>query len=295
MKEEQERKNRLIALFSTTGIHGIILLLMFFIIAWKAPNPPLGEAGVDLNIGLDFEGSGDVQPEEPVGGTNQAKIEKVEENKPEPQQPIEEVKETVKPVEAKVEEEKVATGNDEESPIAVKEKKEKKEEVKPVEKPKEKVEEKPIAVYKPNVSAAKTDDEKSNQNGKPGKPGSQGDDLNKTGDKGDPQGTVDGKAMYGKPGNGGGGSGGSSLEIAGWQWDEKPSPNVPANESGRVVFEIKVDDNGDVISIKTLERSISAEAEQACKKAVEKLTFTKTGVNVPSISTGKVTFVVRSR
>ncbi len=294
MKEEQERKNRLVALFSTLGIHGMLLLLMFFIIAWKAPNPPLGEAGVDLNIGLEFEGSGDVQPEEPVGGTDQSKVEK-EETKPEqPQQPLEEVKETIKPVEAKVEEEKIATGNDEESTVVVKEKKEKKEEVKPVEKPKEKVEEKPIAVYKP-ANPTKVDGEKSNQNGKVGKPGNQGDDQNKIGDKGDPQGTVDGKAMYGKPGDGGGGNGGSSLEMSGWRWDEKPNPTVPANESGRVVFEIKVDGDGEVISIKTLERSISAEAEQSCKKAIEKLTFTKTGTNVPSISTGKITFVVRAR
>ncbi len=43
-------------------------------------------------------------------------------------------------------------------------------------------------------------------------------------------------ALYGKPG---GGAGGSSLELSGWIWDEIPSPNVPNNESGRLVFEIQ--------------------------------------------------------
>ena len=69
---------------------------------------------------------------------------------------------------------------------------------------------------------------------------------------------------------------------------------MPNNESGRVVFEIKVDGAGEIISIKTLERSVSLEAEKICRQEIEKLTFTKTGTNVPAISTGKITFVVRS-
>jgi hypothetical protein len=84
------------------------------------------------------------------------------------------------------------------------------------------------------------------------------------------------------------------LDLAGWNWDYIPKPNVPNNESGRVVFEIKVDDSGEIISIRTLERSVSLEAENICRKEIEKLTFSKTGTNVPAISTGKITFIVRS-
>jgi hypothetical protein len=61
-----------------------------------------------------------------------------------------------------------------------------------------------------------------------------------------------------------------------------------------VVFEIKVDDAGEIISIRTIERSVSLEAENICRKEIEKLTFTKSGANVPSVTTGKITFVVRS-
>jgi hypothetical protein len=144
-------------------------------------------------------------------------------------------------------------------------------------------------VYKPNTQPS-TSDGKSTEN-KEGKPGNHGDDPGKTGDKGNPQGELDAKALYGKPG---GGAGGSSLELSGWMWDDKPNPNVPNNESGRLVFEIKVDSNGDIVSIRTLERSVSVEAEQACRRSVEKLTFSKTGSNVPALSTGKITFVIRA-
>ena len=114
----------------------------------------------------------------------------------------------------------------------------------------------------------------------------------KTGDKGNPQGSLEADALYGKAG---GGAGGSSLDLSGWVWNEKPSPNVPNNETGRLVFEIKVDSNGEIVSIKTLERGVSAEAEQICRRSVEKLTFSKTGSNVPEMSTGKITFLVRAK
>jgi hypothetical protein len=148
----------------------------------------------------------------------------------------------------------------------------------------------PDAVYKPSTKP--TTSESKTASDTEGKPGNHGDDTGKTGDKGSPEGTLDSKALYGKAG---GGAGGSSLELSGWTWNEKPNPNVPNNESGRLVFEIKVDANGDIVSIKTLERSVSSAAEQICRRAVEKLTFNKTGANVPEMSTGKITFLVRAK
>ena len=187
--------------------------------------------------------------------------------------------------------------------------KEKKEEVKPVEKPAEKPEEKkvepkvvekpkveekpkvnPDAVYKPSTQQS-TSDNKGHQIKKESLEIKEMIQV-KQEIKEVLKGTLDAKALYGKAG---GGAGGSSLELSGWTWNEKPSPNVPNNESGRLVFEIKVDSNGDIVSIKTLERSVSSEAEQICRRAVEKLTFNKTGSNVPEISTGRITFLVRAK
>ena len=105
---------------------------------------------------------------------------------------------------------------------------------------------------------------------------------------------MDAKALYGKQGGGGGGVG---LDLAGWNWDEIPRPNIPNNESnGKIIFEIKVDDNGEIISYRVLEKTLSIEAEKACKEAIEKLTFSKkSGAAVPDVSTGKITFVVRTQ
>jgi periplasmic protein TonB len=305
MSEEQlEKKNKRTALLYTTIIQVVLFVVLFFIVAWRAPDPPLPEYGIVLNFGTDDQGSGDIQPETPVGNEGQQE-EEPEESKPKVQEetPKVEEKET-KPVESKPVEQQVVSKV--ESPVVVKEKNE---EVKPVEKPAEKPEEKkvepkveekppveekpkvnPEAVYKPNAQQS-TSDNKTSDN-KAGKPGNHGDDPGKTGDKGNPEGSLDAKALYGKPG---GGAGGSSLELSGWIWDDKPNPNVPNNESGRLVFEIKVDSNGDIVSIKTLERSVSTETEQICRRSVEKLTFSKTGSNVPEISTGKITFLVRAK
>lgn len=305
-ESEQEKKNKRIATFTTIGVNVVVLLILILIAAWRAPDPPLPEYGIELNFGMDTQGSGDVQPREPVGSPQAT--EEVQEQQAEPEEsqpePAEEQQqtETAAPAEVTPAEQQVTSKV--ESPVAVKE--EKKEESKPVEKPVEqkpvpkpvekkpapKVEEKPKvdpnATYNPNK--AKTADATSN---KAGQPGSQGDDKSKTGDKGNPEGSLDAKALYGKAGGGGGGP---SLDLAGWQWDTRPAPRVPDNEMGGIVkFEIKVDDNGDIISIRTLERSVSAETEQACKQSIQRLTFSKTGEKVPDISTGTITFVVRSK
>jgi periplasmic protein TonB len=292
-EQDQDRKNKRIAFISTIGIHGILFTLMFLLVAYRAPDPPLSDlgAGIELNIGFDDEGGGDDPMITPVGD-NGDQQEEVQDQTQEAQQQ-EELKETVreetKP-EAPKEDEKLITSNDESS-VAIKEKKD---EVKPADKPKEKVEEKkvevkPQAVFKPTEK--KTESNANAGGAKEGTAGSEGDDAGKTGNKGKPEGTlVKGGQYTGTPGGGG-----SSLELSGWAWDQKPNPDVPNNESGRLVFEIKVDENGDIVSIKTLERSVSQEAEQICRKEIQKLSFTQTGTNVPAISTGKITFVVRSK
>jgi len=293
MTEQQEKKNRRIAAATSIGVHTLLFILFLFAVAWRAPDPPLPEYGIELNFGLDNEGSGDIQPEVPSGSeqpseddANQSKdAQQQEEDQPE-------VSKEVIPQETKPIEQPVVTKL--ENPVTVKE--EKKVETKPVEKkepPKEvvKTEVKPKETVTEVKGTANTTADKTTTDNKEGKNVSHGDDTGKTGDKGDPKGIIDADALYGKAG---GGDGGVGLDLAGWNWDNIPKPNVPNNESGRVVFEIKVDDSGDIISIKTIERSVSLEAENICRKEIERLTFSKTGSSVPPISTGKITFIVRS-
>jgi protein TonB len=277
MSDPRERKNKTIALFTSLGIHLAVLLAFLFMMAWRAPNPPLPEYGIELNFGLDDQGSGDVQPETP------ASSEDVPTDEPptdEPStEPLEEQEEESKPVEEVVEQ----PVSKEESPVVVKETK-KEIVVKPVKEDTKKEEKKEVKV---------ADTKPADENGNP-IPANQGDDKNKVGDKGSEEGSLDAKALYGKQGGGGGGVG---LDLAGWNWDEIPRPNIPNNElNGIIVFEIKVDENGEIISYKVLEKTLSIEAEKACKEAIEKLTFTKkSGASVPDVSTGKISFRVRTQ
>ncbi len=292
MSEREEEKNKRIALVTSIGVHALLLVIFLFAVAWRAPDPPLPEYGIELNFGLDDQGSGDIQPTEPAGSQQPAEDE-VEQSQSEEsqdevnQEPTQESQPAVEPPSEKP----VVTKQ--ESPVAVKE--EKKTETKPVEKPKEQPKETVKTETKPKEATVQqkttSTADKTTSDNKEGKPVSQGDDANKTGDKGDPKGKIDADALYGKPG---GGQGGAGLDLAGWNWDYIPKPNVPNNETGRIVFEIKVDDSGEIISIKTLERSVSLEAENICRKEIEKLTFSKTGANVPPVSTGKITFIIRS-
>ncbi len=275
----EEQKNKRIAGITTIGLHGLLIVFLFFAVGWRAPNPPYPQYGIELNFGLDDQGSGEIQPLEPVGSVPEASADQKQDEPKHDETPLK--------AESKQAEQLTAKDND---AVAVKDVK--KAEAPALVKSKETTVEntavsettKPAVVYK-KPSAEVSD-------GKAGQPGSHGDDVNKAGDKGSPQGTLDAKALYGKPGGGGGGS---SLSLSGWQWDEIPEPKIPGNESGgRVVFEIKVDALGEIISIKTLERSVSLETENICRREIEKLTFSKTGTNVPSVSTGKITFIVRS-
>lgn len=312
---QQEQKTRVTAALLTMVVGGVVLLALLLRIGGNLPGPPGAEMGMEVNLGYDNVGYGDVQPDAPVGNDKPQPQE--EQSSPAPSPPQEEAS---KPAEAQPEEPEPVATSDAESPVEINEKKK---DVKPVEKapekPKEKPKEKPApeqpkeapkevkkepvrevkkdptpdnnAIFKPGGSTtAKTGD----ATGKEGKPGNHGDDPGTVGDKGNPNGTPDAKALYGKPGGGEGGSG-PALELNGWEWDDVPKPNIPNNETGRIVFEIEVDDNGELLGYKKISGGLSAGAERACVAALQKLTFSKkSGAKVPPISKGKITFVVRS-
>jgi hypothetical protein len=290
--EKQEKNNQLIAWLTSAGIHVLIGLLLFFVIAWKAPDPPLSErggGGIELNFGLDDVGYGEVQPETPVGseGTQEEEPQQVEEEQPK--------QEVVEPAQTKPAEE--LTADDEESPVTTKEKEPKKEEPKVVEKPKEvkkepvEQKENPATVYKPNTKPTESSN-KTNE-GKTGSAGNHGDDPGTTGDKGNPQGSLDAKALYGDPGSGGGSGGGVfGSGLTGFDWPKIQTPKLPDNAVGVYEFIVKVDDQGDVISVTSLQRGLSVEAERSLKAMIQKLVFIPKGTNLPPQSEGRITFKV---
>jgi protein TonB len=326
MEEERlNKKNRTVAAVTTAGLQAVFLLAMFMLVAWTPPDPPWEEAGgmgVELNFGMDDEGYGEIQPKEPVGNRgDQAEAPRQQEEAavtPEAKEPEPEVKQPAKVPEIVETKPEVAEHNDDpESPVLVKEKKpeEKRPPVKPAEKapekPVEKVVEKKVeekkpevptvdkgAVFKPReqtVSGTGTSGEKA------GVPGNHGDDKGKVGDKGSPEGSVDKNALYGnagKGGNGPGGSGGGGVAISGFngfEWPTVQTPTLPEDAYGVYEFMVKVDNQGDVISVTPLQRGLSLEAERKLRAMIEKLTFVPKGANIPAQSEGKITFRVVSK
>jgi len=282
-------KNKRIAFLVSTVLHASLFLSFFFLISWRAPYPPAPEYGVELNFGLDDQGGGDVQPDAPVGSPNvenKDNDQKAEEKKEE----IQPVKETPQPQVEEKKDDKIIS--DETSDVEVKAKKNT-----PEDKPKEKVEEKKERAkdVKPTVEKkavySGTAGEKKGETNQ-----SHGDDPGKVGDKGNPEGKLDAKALYGKPGGGGGGDG-FGLAMSGWEWASQPkSPEIPDNENGRIVFEIECDDSGDIVKITTLDRGLSLRAEQLLKAEIQKNSLIRTSAGkVPARSKGQVVFVLKTK
>ncbi len=293
MRESQEKKNKRTAAIVSAVVHSLLLLVFLFVMAWREPDPPLPEYGIELNFGLSEVGSGEIQPEIEA---NESESEEEAAPEEEAQEEVDIEEEVVEPTEATsepiVEE---STDNVQESPDVV-------------EKKVEEVIEEPVVEEKPNkepkkeeVKEEKVEEVKQPENGADGNEGeaeskqqaNQGDDTNEVGDKGNEQGTLDSRALYGKPG----GRDGSALDMTGWIWDFKPKPNDQSSENGRIVFEVKIDDQGEILSVRTLERSVSPAVEKVYRSEVEKLTFSKTSDNslAAPISTGRITFVIKSK
>lgn len=293
MSLNKENKDKRIGWLVSFSIHAIIALLFFFIMAWQAPDPPLPEYGIELNFGLEQAGSGLEQPTvTPTPPTVEENVEPEKQIEEQQEQIIEEPQET-EPVEESVVEE-LPDSQQEDSPVET--------QATEVQAPVEPIEEKIIEEIKPvsepvieePKEETKVEEKVVDSNALYPGSASQGDKVDEAGDAGDPEGTVDSRALYGKSGGGGGGP---SLELAGWKWDYEPNPNDKSKENGRIVFEIKVDDNGEVIYVNALEKTVSPTVEQLYRREVEKLTFSPlSGNTIPApISTGKITFIIKSK
>jgi periplasmic protein TonB len=228
---------------------------------------------VDLNYGVDLIGSGDIQtlnkandsknnydvkPSDDANSSNQ---------NPKPQ-PVSQPKEIVKNTPAKQsevitsdEDSKVVVKKTSDSPKTSKTPVVSQPSTKPVvasPKPSPPVPERQVdkgSIFKKSGSS-------SNSNGtvgtKDGIGGNNNGDGKKgeVGDKGDPKGTLDGKSMYGKPGNGGT-KGGAAVNISGWNKKNISLPKDNSDETGRIIFKVTVNNFGDVTNVSVAETNVS--------------------------------------
>jgi len=286
--EQKEKRNRRIGILTSVGMHVLLLLLFMFILAWREPDPPLPEYGIEINFGMAEQGSGDVQQEVPI--TEEAIEEEAlpEESDAEQQEVAEEV--TEDPVEETPVTEEVIE-NTRESPEVIQPRQE---EERPVREEKPVEEKKQPAVDEKKQDQKETGAKEQGQQETPSRK-SEGDDKDVQGDKGEPEGELNPDAVYkGKPG---GGNNGPALNIIGWTWDAVPNKKDASNENGTVTFEFTIDEDGYVIQVRTLQRSVSPSVAKFYEEQLRNTTFSRTGTGAPrpGNTKGTVSFNIVSR
>ncbi|RRQ47438.1 energy transducer TonB [Maribacter algicola] len=238
-----------------------ILLLVLFYIGLTYMDPPI-ENGISVNFGTTDFGSGQVQPKERIR-SEQLDTPPVEPTKQEVSETVEEVPEKVQQEVKEAPSEKVLTQEDEES-IRIKQAQETKRKADAAgaeqkrkaqeAEQKAKAEAERIAQQKreaeeqarqeQEAKKKKLDELMGGLNKSDGTAsGSEGDD-NRAGDKGSPDGDPYATSYYGSPGSG---SGTGGYGLNGRSLVSKGKVPQECNESGRVVVQIWVDKNGNVI------------------------------------------------
>lgn len=285
---DQEKKDKKAGIAVSVGLHVLLLLLFFFILAWRAPDPPLPEYGIELNFGMDDAGFGNEQPQTPA---SESTLEEVKSREPESQpEPVQEVlpEPSVQPqpsVEEPTETVDEVVSQPQPSPVSREEVKKKETKAEPVKEPVKEEPKKETA--KPALFPSENkSSESANAN--------QGDREGTVGDQGDREGSLDSRALYGEQG---GGQGGAQLNISGWRWDEAPNKKDQSSENGRIVFRFKIDDQGYVIEASTVETTVSPKVTQFYREQLLQTTFSPTSDNaIPAPSTtGTVTFIIKAR
>ncbi|MFT7055845.1 MAG: outer membrane biosynthesis protein TonB [Roseivirga sp.] len=319
---EQEKKDRKFSMIMSGIVHGSLFLLLIFLVAWRQPDPPIPEYGIELNFGLEQAGFGDLErendaqiedtendtPPDAEVESEEAPVEApteetpVEEVKVAPiQQPEEPVKEVVKEVVKETPQEtvKAEVVQKAESAVKVEEKKvEKVEEKKEVETPpveEKKVVEKPKPKPKPVVDerAVMGGGKKTDTNSTDPASNNQGKVADTRGNMGDPTGkaTANGSKA-------GGADPGVSLSLEGWKWQAPPAEKDESQIDGIIKFSIEVDDRGTVINVTKIPGTTISDNTviEFYKKQVEKLLFTQTDPSkaVAMTSRGEITFVIKT-
>ncbi len=255
-----ERKGILFAVI----FHGALLLIFFFWVVLEKTNNEAGAgmAGIPINFGFNEMGSGDNNSVDQVA-TQADQI---------PQDAQESA-------EASTDDANLTTTNPEAETVVSETKK-------------------PTTTTTSPKNTQTNTQTSTNTNAQPGtttKPGvSTGDgDSKQAGNQGNPNGNLNSKNYYGTPGNGGGGAG--ALNMAGWHLEADPKVENVNKEAGKVVFSVKIDNEGNVLAINVTEKQVNETLVKRCEDEIRKMEFVKNSNNgsTAPYSTGTITFVFR--
>lgn len=310
-KEESQSKKR--AWIITIVFNALLLVAFYFIVVWKQPVPPLPSFGLELNLGFTPTGSGErdspnapseiptpVKEAASPGEIAEKAVTKPATPTPSPKTEVAKPKAQTQPAVNKAVTTKPSPIKGEEKATEPSKKPEpaKTEPSKTVTTPAkaeaeettQKAPEKPKVDQRAIFGAGGT----SGKSTTPASGGAQGS-SNEKGDEGDPKGTVDGRAIMGtgsgkgtNPGNG------VSLDLAGWEFGNRPNINDRVStRNGRIVFKITVDDAGRVVQAVPLEYNVSNEVLAYYRQVVNQISFKKQGGAAADFSTGKITFIIK--
>ena len=90
-------------------------------------------------------------------------------------------------------------------------------------------------------------------------------------------------------------SAGIALNVSGWSMGAKPIVYDEKGESGRIVFDISVNEVGLLVSVFTKESNLSPQLTEAYRKAVGKMKLVPKADNVSAVSRGTISFNIKSR
>lgn len=307
-----EEKNRREAALYTALVSALILFLFYYIKIFAEADEVKPDYGIEVNFGTSDKGYGDIQT-----FNKPSDIKKAIESAPEASKVTKTVSPAPKPVEPKMEKVKAplvkadaAITSKVESPVKMKEITDSKAKATPVKvEPVKATPAAPPVKVEPAKPVPKPDagslyskpGVKTGGNGTIGNTATPGGNNNgdgakgEIGDKGDPKGKVDAPLYSGKPGSGGTAAG-NSLNLTGWTWSKKPVVNDDTDEVGYIKFEIKVDDQGEILSVRPISFTVSQSVVNMYKRAIEKVSFVATtNGNRPAVSTGTINIKINPR
>lgn len=270
-QEKIEEKNKRVGWLVSVSTQLVLLIVFYFLIAWKPPFPPIPEYGIELGFLTETSASASRSVNENTVEEDQSSEQEQESTPPsEASEPTETESENL------TENQEVEAITDVEADVTEETFDQNEEtEINPVDEEQESQETSEEVVEAPEENPD-TENEESTEE--------------------EPEPTIDSRSLYGTQGTSTAEEEGSSLALAGWIWDFKPEPKDTSDETGKIVYKIVVDQDGYLIKIETRTSTVSPAVERKYREAVQKLTFSKTSDYKPAPqSAGTLTFIIKTK
>lgn len=308
---DNEKEIRMKSFAGAAAINLLLLLLLLFVhLTQTMPDPPPIQF-IEVNFGTDVRGSGKIQTYNKASDSPNPVDVKAAEKRPNPKVTTTPRLEKTTPTPVpKVENVRVAKAPTEkpvitskvESPVTEPERPEPKrvespKPTAPVERPAPPAPPKKVEMVN-NDALFKKSSGGGGSNGTVGKAAgtggnNNGDDASGVGDKGNPNGKIDAKSLYGKPG---GGNSGVALNVSGWAFGDSKLDKDDSDEGGKIIYQVKVDEDGNIVSARPIQQTVSPAVESFYRRQVTRFKLRPKGGSTPSgISTGTLTVNISSK